>query len=86
MIFRTLLKLTGDQGISLPVEQYSALLQLLPQIEKSLVEKSQDVPRPDYGAPVPKESSEDDDEDEDDEDDNEPAKKNIEATSDEDED
>ena len=39
---------TVDQGISLPISQFSALVSLLPQIESVLREGGEDVPRPKY--------------------------------------
>lgn len=36
------------QGISLSLEQYNALIELLPQIETALKGKGEDVSRPDY--------------------------------------
>ena len=32
----------------MPIEQYTALIQLLPQIENVLVEKGERIPRPNY--------------------------------------
>ena len=61
------------------VEQHSALITLLPQIETLLSAKGESVPRPDYDSTAPAEVGGDDAEDED----NEPKKANIEATSDE---
>ena len=61
------------------VEQYSAFVGLMPQIETLLSQKGESVPRPNYdGAPPP--ADEDDEDEEDDE-----KKANIEATSDEEE-
>ena len=75
----------GLQGISLTLEQYSALIALMPQIEDILREKGEDVPRPDYGAskPAPAEGQAESD---DDADGKALQRSNIEATSDEDED
>jgi hypothetical protein len=75
------------QGISLPVEQYNALLTLLPQIEGKLSEKGHEVPRPEYGASANDQTAaKNDQDDEDEEEADDPKKSNIEATSDEDED
>ncbi|ETN42614.1 uncharacterized protein HMPREF1541_01771 [Cyphellophora europaea CBS 101466] len=73
------------RGISLTLEQYSALIALMPQIEDILREKGEDVPRPDYGAskPAPAEGQAESD---DDADGKALQRSNIEATSDEDED
>jgi len=38
--------LPGKKGISMPVDQWAALVQALPQIEKVLKEAGQEVPRP----------------------------------------
>ncbi|MCJ1367984.1 hypothetical protein MMC16_007122 [Acarospora aff. strigata] len=40
--------LPGKKGISMPLEQYSTLVTLLPHIETVLREKGEKVPRPDY--------------------------------------
>lgn len=69
------------QGISLTVEQYTALISLLPQIESSLNDKGQEVPRPEFGASKDGLSKTRDIVDED----HNSRKTNIEATSDEDE-
>ncbi|KAL6714748.1 hypothetical protein ACLMJK_008173 [Lecanora helva] len=68
--------LPGKKGISLPIEQFNSIINLLPQIEKALGEKGHKISRPNYDGdeaaeqirePEPKEN----------------AKKNFEATSDE---
>lgn len=69
------------QGISLTIEQYSALITLMPQIEDLLQKKGEEVPRPDYGASKDAPAKTDASDDEGDE----PEKANIDATSDEDE-
>ncbi|KPI36352.1 putative RNA polymerase II transcriptional coactivator [Cyphellophora attinorum] len=76
--------LPGKKGISMTIEQYSTLLQILPQIEKTLAEKGVSVPRPDFDGAAPTNAG---DEDEDDEGakNGDHQKANIEATSDEDE-
>jgi len=38
----------GKKGISLTVPQFSALIELLPDIEKSLLAKNQAISRPEY--------------------------------------
>ncbi|RDW90898.1 transcriptional coactivator p15/PC4 family protein [Aspergillus mulundensis] len=79
-------ELPGKKGISLPIDQFSALLTLLPDIEIALQEKGVAIPRPNY---VHQGTNSDGDEVEDDSTDElsraRPARKNIEATSDEDE-
>ncbi|KAL3456321.1 transcriptional Coactivator p15-domain-containing protein [Aspergillus heterothallicus] len=76
----------GKKGISLPVEQFSALLTLLPDIEAALKEKGVPIPRPNYVEQVA--TSDVDEEEEDSTDELSapgPTRRNIEATSDEDE-
>jgi hypothetical protein len=68
------------QGISMSIEQYSALIQILPQVEELLKSQGEKVPRPDYTGSVPTQYDDEDDEEEERE-----ARHNIEATSDEDE-
>jgi hypothetical protein len=70
----------------MPIDQFSAFVELLPQIEKELVRKGEAVPRPHYDRPV-KEDGEGKGESLPDVDDDNggPKKSNIEATSDEDE-
>ena len=63
------------------VEQYAALVAVMPQIETLLSKKGEDVPRPNY-ASEPVGQADCDSEDEEDE---EEKKANIEATSDEEE-
>ncbi len=84
----------------MPVEQYSALVELMPQIEKMLEKKGEKVPRPNYDNTTvdpPAEDKKEQDHGESEGDavtDNEKSnikngkrkKANIEATSDEDED
>ncbi|KAL4997775.1 transcriptional Coactivator p15-domain-containing protein [Aspergillus recurvatus] len=41
-------ELPGKKGISLPIDQFSALLTLLPEIETALQEKGVSIPRPNY--------------------------------------
>ncbi|KAH0845869.1 putative RNA polymerase II transcriptional coactivator [Fonsecaea pedrosoi] len=72
------------QGISMSIEQYSAFVQIMPQIENVLKSQGEKVPRPNYdgSAPTADDGSKPEDAEEDEEMDRKP---NIEATSDEDE-
>jgi hypothetical protein len=64
------------------VEQYCALVRILPQIEAELVSQGEKVPRPEYdGSPGAGEGRDEDEDMHEDID----GKQNIEATSDEDE-
>jgi len=68
------------QGISLPIDQFNALLSHLPQVESALAEKGERVGRPVYsgaGTAIDEEveGGEDDEEDDEEEDEDEkPAK------------
>ncbi len=70
------------QGISLPIDQFNALLSHLPQVETALAEKGEMVGRPVYsgaGTAIDEEveggeDDEEDDEEEDEEEDEKPAK------------
>lgn len=77
------------KGISLPVDQFAALLEVLPQIESTLKEAGVDLPRPRYGADGAAAPAARTKEEEDDglgeADDKVKRKENHEATSDEDE-
>ncbi|KAF7505764.1 hypothetical protein GJ744_000435 [Endocarpon pusillum] len=58
--------LPGKKGISMTVEQYSALVDIMPQLEKALEEKGEHIPRPKYDisvsdADAPAQTEEDDD-------------------------
>ncbi|KAL4986858.1 transcriptional Coactivator p15-domain-containing protein [Aspergillus falconensis] len=79
-------ELPGKKGISLPIDQFSALLTLLPEIETALQEKGVSVPRPNY---IDQGTNSDGDDKEEDSTDElsraRPSRKNIEATSEEDE-
>ncbi|KAL4903740.1 hypothetical protein BDW74DRAFT_38956 [Aspergillus multicolor] len=79
-------ELPGKKGISLPIDQFSALLTLLPGIEIALQEEGVAIPRPNYANQG---TNSDGDEGDDDSTDElsraRPTRKNIEATSDEDE-
>ncbi|OCK73584.1 PC4-domain-containing protein [Lepidopterella palustris CBS 459.81] len=59
--------LPGKKGIMLPPDQFSALISALPQIEKSLMKKGEQVPRPNYEDIGSKSSAEQEVEDDDDE-------------------
>jgi hypothetical protein len=87
------------KGISLSIEQYTALIEILPDIERVLKSKGVEVPRPQYGKATTKTVKEEEHVDDDEEDDEEfetsrskgklekfKLKPNHEATSDEDED
>ena len=78
-----------EQGITLPLAQYSTFVTLLPSIEAALVAKGESVARPDYSATKPSKTpdgvtSEDGDA-ENQVDGDRTKKENFEATSDEDE-
>lgn len=73
--------LPGKKGISMTVEQYSALISIMPQIEDLLSEKGENVPRPKFEVVAPARDEDEEDGDGEDED----KKANIEATSDEEE-
>ena len=64
------------------MEQYCALVEMLPQIEKTLKEQGETVPRPKYGETASEDANEDEQMDPEAED----KKPNIEATSDEEDD
>lgn len=70
-------KLPGKKGISMPVDQWAALMEALPQIDKLLKEKGEDVPRPRFDATTGDEEQQEKSEG--------TRKRNFEATSDEDE-
>ncbi|KAJ5485333.1 RNA polymerase II transcriptional coactivator KELP [Penicillium diatomitis] len=73
-------ELPGKKGISMPLEQFSALIKLLPEIEQVVQKQGSSLPRPVYSGGAS-------DSNNDDQDDSgrtgSPAKQNIEATSDE---
>ncbi|KAI9724754.1 MAG: hypothetical protein M1812_000029 [Candelaria pacifica] len=80
------------EGILMPLEQFNALIDLLPHIETVLKGKGVELPRPDYeGLPSGgdaedgEEQAVDDFKDQDVKDENGASKKNFEATSEEDE-
>ncbi len=75
----------------MPLDQFSALIDLLPHIETVLKAKGAELPRPDYQGLPPADDAkngedlaEDESKDQVPEGDNEVVKKNFEATSDED--
>ncbi|EHY58747.1 hypothetical protein HRR83_007471 [Exophiala dermatitidis] len=80
--------LPGKKGISMSLEQYSALIGIMPQIEELLKQQGESVPRPDYSGTgsTPSTSAANNGADEDQEETARTSQKaNIEATSDEDE-
>ncbi|KAL1993364.1 hypothetical protein VTN49DRAFT_3313 [Thermomyces lanuginosus] len=80
-------ELPGKKGISLPMDQFSAFLQCLPQIEEFLLQRGEKVPRPVYDDNDEEEEEEAAEEEEDDAGKKKDKKKksNIEATSEEEE-
>jgi hypothetical protein len=46
--------LPGKKGIMLSMEQYGAIIQLLPELENILTAKGETVPRPEYGSAMQK--------------------------------
>ncbi|RAL15018.1 transcriptional coactivator p15/PC4 family protein [Aspergillus homomorphus CBS 101889] len=75
--------LPGRKGISLPIDQYSALVTLLPEIELAMRNHGQSVPRPSYDAKDLQQSTGGNETEEANASVHEIARKNIEATSDE---
>lgn len=43
-------ELPGKKGISMPVDQFSSLVSLLPEIETTLQQSGESLPRPDYSS------------------------------------
>lgn len=73
--------LSHGQGISLPIEQFNALIKVIPDIETALAEKGQSIQRPDYSG-AGASAALDEEEEEDDEVVEKKGKKNFEETSD----
>ncbi|KAL4980041.1 transcriptional Coactivator p15-domain-containing protein [Aspergillus desertorum] len=78
-------ELPGKKGISLPIDQFSALLTLLPEIETALQDKGISIPRPNYIDQSTTSGSDDKEDSTDELSKARPSRRNIEATSDEDE-
>jgi hypothetical protein len=76
------LTFTITQGISMTLDQFSALIKLLPDIEQAVKKQGESLPRPAYTGAVEQVDAEDDQETSN----ASPSKQNIEATSDEDSD
>ncbi|KAJ5815289.1 hypothetical protein N7474_007066 [Penicillium riverlandense] len=74
-------ELPGKKGISMPVDQFAALVTLLPEIEQSLTQQGQSLPRPNYSGDGDGNRGDSEDMEQDN---LKPDKQNIEATSDED--
>ena len=70
------------QGISLPIEQFNALIKVLPDIETVLAEKGQSIQRPDYSGAGASAALDDEDEEDDEDEVEKTGKKNFEETSD----
>ncbi|CAG7937928.1 unnamed protein product [Penicillium salamii] len=70
-------QLPGKKGISMPIDQFSALVSLLPEIEGALKQSGETIPRPAYSGESPSGHEESGNQS--------PTKQNIDATSDEDE-
>ncbi|KAJ5486357.1 ssDNA-binding transcriptional regulator [Penicillium desertorum] len=74
-------ELPGKKGISMPVDQFAAIVSLLPEIEKALKENGETLPRPVYSADGGQ--SDQGEQGQANPDNQSPSKQNIEATSDE---
>ncbi|GLI82263.1 hypothetical protein PoHVEF18_010693 [Penicillium ochrochloron] len=75
-------ELPGKKGISMTLDQFSAFIKLLPDIEQAVKKQGESLPRPAYTGSVEQVDAEDDQETNN----ASPSKQNIEATSDEDSD
>lgn len=73
------------QGISMSLDQFSALIKLLPEIEQVLQKQGESLPRPEYSG-FAGQGDDGDNEEQSARGNESPSKKNIEATSDEDSD
>ncbi|CAG8889503.1 unnamed protein product [Penicillium egyptiacum] len=74
-------ELPGKKGISMPVDQFAAIVSILPEIEKVLKENGETLPRPVYSAEGGQ--SDQGEQGQAHSDNQSPSKQNIEATSDE---
>ncbi|KAJ5866473.1 ssDNA-binding transcriptional regulator [Penicillium rubens] len=74
-------ELPGKKGISMPVDQFAAIVSLLPEIEEALKENGETLPRPVYSAEGGQ--SDQGEQGQANPDNPSPSKQNIEATSDE---
>ncbi|KAJ5150982.1 RNA polymerase II transcriptional coactivator KELP [Penicillium canariense] len=77
-------ELPGKKGISMSIEQFSALVELLPDLEQTLQQRGESLPRPVYSGAASQVDDEGDKEQSRPDKDASPSKQNIEATSDED--
>ncbi|KAJ5170657.1 ssDNA-binding transcriptional regulator [Penicillium coprophilum] len=73
--------LPGKKGISMPVDQFAAIISILPEIEQALSENGETLPRPVYS--TEKGQFDEGEQGQDHPDNQNPSKPNIEATSDE---
>ncbi|KAJ5988289.1 RNA polymerase II transcriptional coactivator KELP [Penicillium waksmanii] len=76
-------ELPGKKGISLPVEQFAALVKLLPDIEQALEQQGESLPRPEYFDNTAQGHAAEGSDEEMDGKVASPSKQNIDATSDE---
>ncbi|KAJ5102879.1 RNA polymerase II transcriptional coactivator KELP [Penicillium argentinense] len=73
-------QLPGKKGISMPIDQFAALVELLPELEQALQQHGEALPRPTYSGAAGQVSGGNDEHDQSSK---SPSKQNIEATSDE---
>ncbi|KAJ5621191.1 ssDNA-binding transcriptional regulator [Penicillium herquei] len=73
-------ELPGKKGISLPIDQFAALIKILPELEQAVQDSGESLPRPIYSGDTDETTHAKADKSP------SPSKQNIEATSDEDED